>query len=106
MEISRYPLIKTDFENDCQAASTESSLERSQVSLMHINKPLSVKYLIINISGPELNHDDAPDPIQSILPQVIEATNRVLIGNGDLGRHQSPNDCLNSSQTFFFILQI
>ncbi|KYG45916.1 hypothetical protein M433DRAFT_24189 [Acidomyces richmondensis BFW] len=35
--------------------------------------------------GPELNHDDAPDPIQSILPQVIEATNRVLIGNGDLG---------------------
>lgn len=29
-------------------------------------------------------HDPAPDPIQHVLPQVIEATNRVLVSNGDL----------------------
>ena len=33
--------------------------------------------------GPEGNNDRSPDPIQSVLPQVIEATNRVLISNGD-----------------------
>jgi hypothetical protein len=34
--------------------------------------------------GPQGEGDLAPDPIQHVLPQVIEATNRVLIGNGDL----------------------
>ena len=34
--------------------------------------------------GPEMAGDTSPDPIQSVLPQVIEATNRVLISNGDL----------------------
>lgn len=34
-------------------------------------------------SGPETEGDTSPDPIQHVLPQVIEATNRVLIGNGD-----------------------
>lgn len=34
--------------------------------------------------GPEEEGDTSPDPIQHVLPQVIEATNRVLIGNGDL----------------------
>lgn len=33
--------------------------------------------------GPQGEGDLAPDPIQHVLPQVIEATNRVLIGNGD-----------------------
>jgi carboxypeptidase D len=33
--------------------------------------------------GPQMEGDLAPDPIQHVLPQVIEATNRVLIGNGD-----------------------
>ena len=33
--------------------------------------------------GPQSEGDLAPDPIQHALPQVIEATNRVLIGNGD-----------------------
>jgi carboxypeptidase D len=33
--------------------------------------------------GPQGEGDTAPDPIQHVLPQVIEATNRVLIGNGD-----------------------
>ena len=35
-------------------------------------------------AGPEGEGDTAPDPIQGVLPQVIEATNRVLVGNGDL----------------------
>ena len=34
-------------------------------------------------SGPELEGDTSADPIQKVLPQVIEATNRVLVGNGD-----------------------
>lgn len=34
-------------------------------------------------SGPEGEGDTSADPIQHVLPQVIEATNRVLIGNGD-----------------------
>ena len=34
--------------------------------------------------GPQGEHDEAPDPIQHVLPQVIEATNRVLVANGDL----------------------
>jgi len=33
--------------------------------------------------GPEMEGDLSADPIQHVLPQVIEATNRVLIGNGD-----------------------
>ena len=34
-------------------------------------------------AGPEGNNDRSPDPIQGVLPQVIEATNRVLISHGD-----------------------
>ncbi|GAM84761.1 hypothetical protein ANO11243_027620 [Dothideomycetidae sp. 11243] len=34
-------------------------------------------------TGPEQEGDLSADPIQKVLPQVIEATNRVLIGNGD-----------------------
>ncbi len=34
-------------------------------------------------SGPEQEGDTSADPIQHVLPQVIEATNRVLISNGD-----------------------
>lgn len=33
--------------------------------------------------GPELEGDLSADPIQKVLPQVIEATNRVLVANGD-----------------------
>ena len=57
-----------------------------------INAPLndtwsviSDQLVIIGKSGPEPEyHDDSPDPIQGVLPQVIEATNRVLVANGDL----------------------
>ncbi|KAG0650120.1 Serine-type carboxypeptidase F [Hyphodiscus hymeniophilus] len=34
--------------------------------------------------GPEDEGDFSPDPIQNVLPQVIEATNRVLVANGAL----------------------
>lgn len=34
-------------------------------------------------SGPEQEGDTSVNPIEKVLPQVIEATNRVLIGNGD-----------------------
>ena len=33
--------------------------------------------------GPEGVNDRSPDPIQGVLPQVIEGTNRVLISNAD-----------------------
>lgn len=34
-------------------------------------------------AGPQGEGDISADPIQHVLPQVIEATNRVLVGNGD-----------------------
>ncbi|KAJ5492674.1 Serine-type carboxypeptidase F [Penicillium diatomitis] len=34
-------------------------------------------------AGPEQEGDTAANPIEHVLPKVIEATNRVLIGNGD-----------------------
>lgn len=33
--------------------------------------------------GPEGQTDRSPDPAQGVLPELIEATNRVLISNGD-----------------------
>jgi len=38
-------------------------------------------------SGPESSGDFSADPIQKVLPQVIEGTNRVLIANGDYGEY-------------------
>jgi carboxypeptidase D len=55
-----------------------------------MNAPLDVEWLeckgpvFIGNGGPEGEGDTSPDPIQSVLPRVIEATNRVLISNGDL----------------------
>lgn len=34
--------------------------------------------------GPEAEGDLSADPIQAVLPRVIEATNRVIVSNGDL----------------------
>jgi carboxypeptidase D len=36
-----------------------------------------------NGKGPAGNNDRSPNPAQAVLPQVTEATNRVLIGNDD-----------------------
>jgi carboxypeptidase D len=42
--------------------------------------------VIIGPNGPDDDHqnDTSLDPIQHVLPQVIEHTNRVLVANGDL----------------------
>ena len=48
--------------------------------------------------GPEMAGDTSPDPIQKVLPQVIEATNRVLISNGDLDMIIITNGTLLSIQ--------
>ncbi|GAM39465.1 carboxypeptidase [Talaromyces pinophilus] len=39
--------------------------------------------VFIGSGGPESEGDLSADPIQSVLPKVIEHTNRVLVGNGD-----------------------
>lgn len=41
----------------------------------------SVEPVFIGTGGPQAEGDLSPDPIQTVLPQVIEATNRVLIGS-------------------------
>lgn len=48
--------------------------------------------------GPEGEGDLSPDPIQHVLPQVIEATNRVLVGNGDFDMIIITNGTLMSIQ--------
>lgn len=49
-------------------------------------------------NGPEGEGDFSADPIQQVLPQVIEATNRVLIGNGDFDMIILTNGTLMSIQ--------
>ena len=49
-------------------------------------------------SGPEGEGDLSADPIQHVLPQVIERTNRVLVGNGDLDLIIVSNGTLMSIQ--------
>jgi carboxypeptidase D len=48
--------------------------------------------------GPEQEGDTSPDPIQGVLPQVIGATNRVLVANGDLDMIIITNGTLMSIQ--------
>ncbi|OCK73368.1 putative pheromone processing carboxypeptidase [Lepidopterella palustris CBS 459.81] len=49
-------------------------------------------------SGPESEGDTSADPIQHVLPQVIEATNRVLVANGDYDMIIITNGTLMSIQ--------
>ena len=49
-----------------------------------IHAPLDVRWQECQPGVGFVNYNDqSPDPIQGVLPQVIEATNRVLITNGD-----------------------
>ena len=48
--------------------------------------------------GPEAEGDLSADPIQKVLPQVIEATNRVLVSNGDFDMIIITNGTLMSIQ--------
>jgi carboxypeptidase D len=52
----------------------------------------------VNATGPESEGDNSADPIQHVLPQVIEATNRVLVGNGDYDMIIITNGTLMSIQ--------
>ncbi|KAH0172682.1 hypothetical protein KCU67_g1626, partial [Aureobasidium melanogenum] len=49
-------------------------------------------------TGPESEGDVSADPIQHVLPRVIEATNRVLIANGDFDMIVITNGTLMSIQ--------
>ena len=49
-------------------------------------------------AGPEQEGDTSANPIEKVLPQVIEATNRVLIGNGDFDMVIMTNGTLLSIQ--------
>jgi carboxypeptidase D len=49
--------------------------------------------------GPESEGDLSADPIQKVLPQVIEATNRVLVSNGDYDMIIITNGTLMSVST-------
>lgn len=40
-------------------------------------------YVYLGDPSPEDMGDISADPIQKVLPKVIEATNRVLVSNGD-----------------------
>lgn len=35
------------------------------------------------VAGPEAENDRSPDPIQGVLPQVIDATKRVMVSNAN-----------------------
>lgn len=50
------------------------------------------------LGGPEAKGDLSPDPIQGVLPQVIEHTNRVLVSNGDYDMIVQTNGTLLSIQ--------
>lgn len=58
---------------------------------MALHAPLDVDWaecavepvFVGNGTGPQGEGDTSADPIQHVLPQVIEATNRVLVSNGD-----------------------
>ncbi|KAI9687927.1 MAG: hypothetical protein M1822_002009 [Bathelium mastoideum] len=66
----------------------ENYFNRTDVKLA-MHAPLNISWgecangVFVGEGGPEGEGDLAPDPIQQVLPQVIEATNRVLVGNGD-----------------------
>jgi carboxypeptidase D len=55
-----------------------------------MHAPMDVEWLeckgpvFVGDGGPEGADDTSPDPIQHVLPKVIEATNRVLVSNADL----------------------
>ena len=62
-------------------------------------------------AGPESSGDLSADPIQSVLPKVIEKTNRVLVANGDYGEssdnsHHLPIPSNQTSDSSFVILSL
>ena len=43
----------------------------------------AVNPVFVGVGGPQGENDTSADPIQKVLPQVIDKTQRVLVGNGD-----------------------
>lgn len=66
----------------------ETYFNRTDVK-MAMHAPLDVDWMqctgpvFVGQGGPQNEGDLSPDPIQHVLPQVIEATNRVLVSNAD-----------------------
>lgn len=54
--------------------------------------------VFVGDGGPQDEGDLSADPIQKVLPRVIEATNRVLVANGDLDLEILTNGTLLSIQ--------
>ena len=54
--------------------------------------------VFVGHEGPQGEGDLSPDPIQSVLPRVIEATNRVLVANGQLDLEILTNGTLMAIQ--------
>src|SRR5271155_4367757 len=60
-------------------ADVKKAMHAPNISWTECSGPVFVGH-----GGPQGEGDLSPDPIQHVLPQVIEHTNRVLIGNGNL----------------------
>jgi carboxypeptidase D len=54
--------------------------------------------IFVGVGGPQDKGDLSPDPIQCVLPKVIEKTNRVLVANGDLDYEIIANGTLLTTQ--------
>ena len=69
-----------------------------------MHAPMDVEWLeckgpvFVGDGGPEDEGDSSPDPIQYVLPRVIEATNRVLVANGALDLEILTNGTLTAIQ--------
>lgn len=63
-----------------------------------IHAPLDVQWLDCANESVFPDGDHSSDPIQHVLPQVIEATNRVVVGNGNLDGLLLTNGTLMSVQ--------
>lgn len=87
-DILGFPTEIFDYAGDPQGAY----FNRSDVKKA-LHAPMDVDWTLCSLNdpykadgssgGPESEGDLSLDPIQHVLPQVIEATNRVLVGNGD-----------------------
>ena len=59
--------------------------------------------VFVGDGGPQGEGDLSPDPIQKVLPRVIEATNRVLVANGDLDLEILTNGTLLAIQNMTWV---
>lgn len=60
--------------------------------------------VFVGSGGPENKGDTSADPIQSVLPRVIEATNRVLVGTGTFGKLNLVESGLTTPNSDFVVI--